>query len=717
MRTSQLACLWLALLGLAGAAAAQPLTPAFSYQGQLNANGNRANGSHNFEFRLFDAPVGGNQLGANITMNGVNVDDGVFAVNLNAAGEFGPTAFNGARRWLQVRVNGTLLSPRQEILATPYALKVPGLDGHSLDAADGNPVDAVYVDAGGRVGVGTTTPAAVITNSKLDVLGGHIAVSNNFGLLSYNAAGNGIGAGLDTMPDDSLRLYTNGAPHLFILPNGNTGIDASSPAQKLSVNGTIQSLTGGFMFPDGSVQTTAAPGGGGFWSNNGANIFNTNTGSVGVGTNSPGRKVQVGDLGVANSEGMIRLASRSGNSQDQRAWDIGVPETDNSADGIGYSFVIDDLQLGTSPEFIIQWGSGNIGIGVTDPDARLDVGGSIEATRAFGVAVTGIGRGTDGVGVAGFGTQFGLEGDFGIGVHGQSIGNIGVRGDSTNSWGVHGHSINSLGVFGQSENDNGVFGQNVNGGSLAAGVLGRCEGATGSGVAGYCENGAIGVRGHSLTGVGVWAYGGGSTLNAPALRVESTHPAGIGIFSTSNSSDGNLVLANTGGGPLIRAFNGGCCPVFEVRNDGRTVVSVLEVTGADLSERFPVAEPSALEPGHVVAIDEHSPGRLCVARGAYNPRVAGIVSGAGDIPVGAVLGNLPGCEDAPPIALSGRVWCWCDARDHAIKPGDLLTTSQTPGHAMKATDRERSHGAVLGKAMSALPQGERGLVLVLVNLQ
>jgi hypothetical protein len=52
----------------------------------------------------------------------------------------------------------------------------------------------------------------------------------------------------------------------------------------------------------------------------------------------------------------------------------------------------------------------------------------------------------------------------------------------------------------------------------------------------------------------------------------------------------------------------------------------------------------------------------------------------------------------------------------AIAPGDLLTTSDLPGYAMKATDRERSPGAIIGKAMTGLDEGE-GLVLVLVNLQ
>lgn len=53
----------------------------------------------------------------------------------------------------------------------------------------------------------------------------------------------------------------------------------------------------------------------------------------------------------------------------------------------------------------------------------------------------------------------------------------------------------------------------------------------------------------------------------------------------------------------------------------------------------------------------------------------------------------------------------------AIQPGDLLTISDAPGHAMKATDRNLSNGAVIGKAMEPLESGKRGLVFVLANLQ
>jgi hypothetical protein len=66
--------------------------------------------------------------------------------------------------------------------------------------------------------------------------------------------------------------------------------------------------------------------------------------------------------------------------------------------------------------------------------------------------------------------------------------------------------------------------------------------------------------------------------------------------------------------------------------------------------------------------------------------------------------------------MSGRVYVRCSAEKGAIHPGDLLTTAGAAGCAMRARDEGRSHGAVLGKAMTALDHGT-GLVLVLVNLQ
>ena len=116
-------------------------------------------------------------------------------------------------------------------------------------------------------------------------------------------------------------------------------------------------------------------------------------------------------------------------------------------------------------------------------------------------------------------------------------------------------------------------------------------------------------------------------------------------------------------------------------------------------------------------LDENRPGHLRISTQAYDTKVAGIVSGAKGLNPGVKLGQRSDGSDDLPIALSGRVYCYVDASNGAVAIGDLLTTSDTPGYAMKVTDFARSQGAVLGKAMEPVKKGEKGLILVLVGLQ
>jgi hypothetical protein len=142
---------------------------------------------------------------------------------------------------------------------------------------------------------------------------------------------------------------------------------------------------------------------------------------------------------------------------------------------------------------------------------------------------------------------------------------------------------------------------------------------------------------------------------------------------------------------------------------------VLELgTGLDYAEGFNVAGETRSEPGTVLVIDPVDAGQLRLSDTAYDTKVAGVVAGAKGLGSGVRLGA--GQYDSN-VALAGRVYCNVDTRYGAIQPGDLLTTSPTPGCAMKVTDPARAQGAVLGKAMEPLEAGRRGQILILVTLQ
>jgi hypothetical protein len=138
------------------------------------------------------------------------------------------------------------------------------------------------------------------------------------------------------------------------------------------------------------------------------------------------------------------------------------------------------------------------------------------------------------------------------------------------------------------------------------------------------------------------------------------------------------------------------------------VTGDLILTGADCAEAFAVADAGLLEPGMVAVVDDDGLMRPCDR--SYDTRAAGIVSGAGGVRPAIVLDRRAG---AVPLALMGTAWCWCDASASPIAPGDLLTSSDRTGHARRADDVARSFGALVGKALSALPTGT-GLVRVLV---
>ncbi len=185
------------------------------------------------------------------------------------------------------------------------------------------------------------------------------------------------------------------------------------------------------------------------------------------------------------------------------------------------------------------------------------------------------------------------------------------------------------------------------------------------------------------------------------------------IDSDSTTAGGYIQLYDSAGHATI-TLDG------ETGGDGRITTQELAITGgSDLSEQFDINAPKTpVEAGMLVSIDPQNPGKLIPSDEPYDRKVAGIVSGAGGVKPGMMMGqNGTIANGEYPVALSGRVYALADTSEGGeIKPGDLLTTSRIPGYAMKATDAEKRSGAVIGKAMTSL-KTKKGLVLVLVSLQ
>jgi hypothetical protein len=153
---------------------------------------------------------------------------------------------------------------------------------------------------------------------------------------------------------------------------------------------------------------------------------------------------------------------------------------------------------------------------------------------------------------------------------------------------------------------------------------------------------------------------------------------------------------------------------FKIHLDGSS--GDIKLSGADCAEDFEVDEEEEPEPGSVMAIADEGKLRRCAQ--AYDRRVAGVISGAGSHKPGIILGRQgsEGANSRIPLALSGRVHCRVDAGYAPVGVGDLLTTSPTVGHAMRAEDSQRAFGATIGKALRPLGRGT-GLVPILIALQ
>jgi cytoskeletal protein CcmA (bactofilin family) len=273
-------------------------------------------------------------------------------------------------------------------------------------------------------------------------------------------------------------------------------------------------------------------------------------------------------------------------------------------------------------------------------------------------------KGEGGTGVEGRGVLVGVHG-----VGGQGIANtVGVRGDAAGIPGLI-SPIPTVGVLGISGFPGGIGLQGIN---QVGGVAGDFQGS-------------VNVNG-SLSASGDVKITGKLSQNGD---VQVT---------------GNIQVAGN-----IRVFEGDIDVTGSV-----SVTNDLFLKNRDVAERFRVEATANYQPGMLMVIGESGALEACTS--PYDRRVIGVISGAGTHRPAVTLAAFQSQVATVPVALVGTVFCLVDADLEPVKAGDLITSSETPGHAMRASDPMKSFGAIVGKALEPLSEG-RALIPIVISLQ
>lgn len=716
------------LILITAAFAAVPQT--INYQGYLKgSSGAPVNSTTNMVFSLYSTTSGVRPVWGSGTVS-ITPVNGIYSVELGKSPQ--PVlgiAFNRPY-WLGVKA-GTdpEMRPLQPLTSVPYALHaveaemVPDGSVTSTKLADGSitaaKLDTAYVKkagdtmtgtlilpanalvagtnqlvtSSGNVGIGTATPAAKLSVSTTSGFFGDYIASGSWGVMrlmegptirAYLGYGDPGGFLLNSVPDSSGFYAVTGGLHLTanvdatkgitVTPTGNIGIGTTAPAARMHLKGN--SYPDSFMFLD----TTAAAQDSGlrflengatkshlYWSaatqtlklqGSGASGLDiTTTGNVGIGTATPSAKLSVSATGGYISD----FASTN-------TWGIlRFLEGATTRTYLGY---------GDTGGFLTNSTADSSGLRAVTGSLHLTA--NTDATK--GITITSAGNA--GMGTTTPGARFHLKGN------------------------NYPDSFMFLDTTAAAQDSGLRFLEN---------------GVTKSHLFWLASAQTLALRGSGYLGLDIAANGNvGVGTTAPA---EKMHVWGDFLRVEGGGSERAYIGGDGAGGDVqVGSMNAGITNVAMYNTATNTYMSVYlknvhVMGGADLAEPFNTVDANKLEPGMVMAIDSDNPGQLLLAESAYDTKVAGIVSGANGISAGMTMSQ----EGTPasgsvPVALTGRVYAWADASYGAITPGDLLTTSDTPGHAMKVTDHGRAQGAIIGKAMSKLSEG-KGLVLVLVTLQ
>ena len=491
--------------------------------------------------------------------------------------------------------------------------------------------------------------------------------------------------------------------------NGNVGIGTMTPAFKLDVAGPIRSSSGGFVFPDGTVQTTAGGGGGGGsqWVTLGSNIFYA-AGNVGVGMSTPGVSLDVNPNGALRV-GHANLSSGGDNANlSSHTWFNGTAwQFDGNPGGLyritGQQHLWYTHNGSTFTNHMYLSPVGNLGLGTTNPTARLYVDNG--AIRLSSTAA------------------------------GQLPFQLFSYSNSDSLWLSSGNATKSeihLSVGHAVDYDRSLAIQYTPGttgavsGILRLGQLSKNAATFTHGATAFHTNGLERMRINSAGNIGIGTAAPGHRLDVQGGSINAsgglcmggdcrTAWSQVGGGSSQWITSGSNIVYNDGNVGI------GTSPTsrLHVSGDAR-VTGNLTVDGniaaryQDLAEWVPAA--TQLSVGTVVVLDATTSNQVISSSTSYDTRVAGVISAQ----PGIVLGEKS--DNKVLVATTGRVRVKVDATNGPIQIGDLLVTSSREGFAMKSLPVEiggaRIHrpGTLIGKALEPLAGGT-GEILVLLSLQ
>jgi hypothetical protein len=237
---------WFAAVSLAGVGQAAQFPWTFTYQGQLMESGVPKNGTADMVFKLFDSASGGSQAGQTITANGVALTDGRFTIELDFTnGGIIPGVFDGYDRYLEITVNGTLLTPREKITAAPHSIFARELSVPCQQRTTA-PLALEFVSDSD---VGQERIIHSVTNSTkigaIAIMGEALGGGNNenVGVAGHTLSANGFGvAGTNDSP-------TGNCTGVYGVSQSNAGAGVSGFAS--SATGSTKGVYGRAASPDG----------------------------------------------------------------------------------------------------------------------------------------------------------------------------------------------------------------------------------------------------------------------------------------------------------------------------------------------------------------------------------------------------------------------------------------------------------------------------------